>query len=212
MNIKNAVEIIRTSTVIAILRKVPFEKAISVSSAVVNGGVSAIEVTMDGADAAQIIKELRKEHEGKILIGAGTIMTSEQIHLALNAGADVLFCPHLDVQLLQEAKRLGTLLIPGVTTPTEVAVAKQAGAEVLKLFPAGSLGPGYLKALLGPFAGTLFIPTGGISPENAASYLKAGAVAVGMGSALFPKSEVDKGDFAAISNQIKTVMTSLQAK
>lgn len=202
-------ESLRQSKIVAIFRKVSYDDAMSIAEAIVAAGVRTIEVTMDGADASKIIRSLKNTLNKDVLVGAGTVMSREQGENALSAGADVLFSPHLDTQLVEHFLNLGITLIPGVTTPTEMVTASRAGASILKLFPAASLGPAYLKDVLGPLAGTSFIPTGGITNENAPLFLKSGALAVGMGSSLVPKDEVAKGNWAAIQERVRALLGSL---
>jgi 2-dehydro-3-deoxyphosphogluconate aldolase/(4S)-4-hydroxy-2-oxoglutarate aldolase len=197
---------IREAGVIAVLRRLPPDTAYDIVDALLEGGLKAVELTMDSPAAAEVIAGVRERAGNDLLIGAGTVMTAAQVDEALEAGADFLVSPHLDESLVAKAQEAERLFIPGVMTATEVARAQRAGAEVLKLFPAGSLGPGYLKDLLGPFRGTPFIPTGGITPERVGDYLRAGALAVGVGSALTPATAISQRDWAAIRQLASTLV------
>ncbi|MCL6637943.1 MAG: bifunctional 4-hydroxy-2-oxoglutarate aldolase/2-dehydro-3-deoxy-phosphogluconate aldolase [Alicyclobacillus sp.] len=196
--------------VIAIFRRVDPKVIRPLVEAVVAGGVQAVELTVDSEGAYDTIAALREEARGQLLVGAGTLLRPEQVVQAVSAGADFLLCPHLDSALVDLAARLGCLMIPGVTTPSEVVQAQKAGARVLKLFPAGPLGPAYVKDLLGPFRGQAFVPTGGITPDNAAAYIRAGAVAVGMGSALVPAAAVAAGRWQDITAHVQTLVARIR--
>lgn len=195
--------------VIAILRRIPFAQAIALIDSLVTAGIRAVEITLDGGDALRIIARARQQHGDGILIGAGTVMTTVQLKSALDAGASVLFSPHLDEQLVHSAAAQGALLVPGVMTPTEIVRATNAGATVLKLFPARALGPDYIRDVSGPLSGVLFIPTGGVSPANAAAYLKAGALAVGMGGALVSQSDATDGRGDALRSRVAHLLASI---
>lgn len=190
---------LQSAGVIAILRKIPVEYVTSTVQALVDGGVGIIEVTLDSEKALEIIQTLRERFSDVLIIGAGTVMTHVDAVSAIKSGAQFLVSPHFDSELFQASVDLGTTLIPGVLSPSEVASAKRAGARLLKLFPAGNLSPSYLRDLLGPFSGTAFIPTGGITPDLAPDYIRAGAVAVGLGSALIPKTDMLHGNWERIS-------------
>ncbi|MHB1628019.1 MAG: bifunctional 4-hydroxy-2-oxoglutarate aldolase/2-dehydro-3-deoxy-phosphogluconate aldolase [Bacilli bacterium] len=202
---------IKQSRIIAILRKVPLEQALTLVAALIDGGMRAVEITLDGKDALGIIARIREDYGDRVLIGAGTVMTREQLESALGAGADVLFSPHLDEDLVRLAIANGKLMIPGVMTPTEIVRARQAGAQVVKLFPARALGPGYIKDVSGPLPDVSFIPTGGISPSNAGEYLQAGAIAVGMGGSLVSPGDVEPGGAESLRVRIGKLMASVAA-
>ncbi|QQE80249.1 bifunctional 4-hydroxy-2-oxoglutarate aldolase/2-dehydro-3-deoxy-phosphogluconate aldolase [Alicyclobacillus sp. SO9] len=199
----------RRSRIIAILRRIPLESAVQITDAAIEGGIRVVEVTLEGKDGLKVLYTLRDKYEDQLLLGAGTVMSCEQIKEASKAGAQVLFSPYLDVKLLDCAQENDILLVPGVTTPTEIVRANQAGAKVLKLFPANSLGVEYLKSLLGPFPEISVIPTGGITRANARSYLETGALAVGMGSELFPRTDVEQGNWSEIIRLISNTLESL---
>ncbi|CAM3781937.1 bifunctional 4-hydroxy-2-oxoglutarate aldolase/2-dehydro-3-deoxy-phosphogluconate aldolase [Alicyclobacillus pomorum] len=201
---------VKQAGAIAILRRQPIHSVLSVVDALMAGGITAIEVTFDSEGAQELIQSLRRTFGQDLFIGAGTLMTPAQVRQAVEAGADVLLSPHLDVTLVETAASLGAVMIPGIVTPTEIVQATRAGADTLKLFPAGPLGPAYLKDLLGPFHGTSFIPTGGITVDNAADFLRAGAIGVGMGSALVPKHEVEAGDWSSITRRASELMRRIR--
>ena len=203
------IQIVKQSRVIAILRNIALKQAMTLVGALVDGGVRAVEITLDGRDAFDTIQRIREVYGDRILLGAGTVMTQEQMRSALCAGVDLLFCPHLDEDLVRLAAAEGKLMIPGVMTPTEIVRAKKAGARVLKLFPARALGPDYIKDVSGPVSDVSFIPTGGISPGNAAEYLQAGALAVGMGGSLVSPGDAEDDRVDGLRARIKHLMASI---
>lgn len=154
-----------------------------VAHALVAGGVEALEVTLNTPDALQAIAELRQELPSA-LVGAGTVRSVQGVNAALDAGAQFLIAPGFDPASVSAAQQRGALLVPGVFTASEAQAAANAGCRLLKLFPADALGPSYLRALRAPLDDLEFVPTGGISPENLGEYIRAGAVALGVGSAL----------------------------
>lgn len=187
-------EHLRAARILAILRRPDIHEVVAeLTEQLVTGGVKAIEVTLDQPTSLDALVTLVDRAPDDVLVGAGTVMTVEQVDAAVDAGAAFLVCPHLDVELVERARARGVELIPGVTSGTEVARALAAGVSTLKLFPAGPLGTGYLRALRGPFRQAAFVPTGGIAAEQAGDWLEAGAVAVGLGSDLFGPEGVRDG-------------------
>jgi 2-dehydro-3-deoxyphosphogluconate aldolase / (4S)-4-hydroxy-2-oxoglutarate aldolase len=196
--------------IIAILRRVPEKRLTDVVQAMIAGGIQAIEVTLDSPGALNAIATLRERHDDHILIGAGTVMTQAAFHEARHVGAQFYLSPHLDTSLVQEASRVDCIFMPGVFTASEVVQAERAGAGVLKLFPAGPLGTSYLRDLLGPFSGRAFFPSGGINGENAPHFIRAGAMGVGMGSALVPKDAIERGAWGEISKHVRQMLQGVQ--
>ncbi|WAH41269.1 bifunctional 4-hydroxy-2-oxoglutarate aldolase/2-dehydro-3-deoxy-phosphogluconate aldolase [Alicyclobacillus fastidiosus] len=211
MNLENAVERVKSAGVVAIFRKLSPKVVLPLCQAVIAGGAKAVEVTVESEGAFESIRAIRQEYGSQLLIGAGTLMTREEVQQAVEAGADFLLSPHVDAELIETARDLGRPFVPGVATPTEVVQALRLGAEVLKLFPASSLGSAYLRDLLGPFKGTSFIPTGGITVDNAAEFIRAGAVGVGMGSSLASKGEIAHSDWDSIENRVRMAVDRIDA-
>lgn len=145
--------------------------------------IRLFEITLNSPRALETIRMLTGHHP-EMLIGAGTVTRLEEIDQAAEAGAQFLICPHTDVGLIQAARQRGLPIIPGALTPSEILAAHRAGADFVKLFPAMPLGPDYLRQLRGPLPEVPLIATGGVTPENAAAFLKAGAQGVALGSAL----------------------------
>ena len=171
--------------IIPVVRVTSSEHALEAVEAIEAGGIPVVEITMTVPNAISTIREVRARSGERVLVGAGTVSNAEQARACLDAGAQFLVSPGLAVSVLELARTLGVLAIPGALTPTEVMAASEAGARAIKIFPCGSVGgPKYIKALRGPFPDLRFIPTGGVSPANAAEFFAAGAFAVGMGSDL----------------------------
>jgi 2-dehydro-3-deoxyphosphogluconate aldolase/(4S)-4-hydroxy-2-oxoglutarate aldolase len=173
---------------LAVVRGESHAAALEVVGALVNGGVLGIEVTFTTPEAPRVIRDLDAEYGDRILLGAGTVTTREQVEEAVEAGSSFLVSPGCDPELLPAMLETGILVLPGVLTPSEVMLARRLGAPAVKLFPGSSGGPAYLKALLGPFPDARFVPTGGVSVDNITDWFAAGALAVGAGSALAPAS------------------------
>lgn len=197
---------LREVGLIPILRKMPKQQLLALADAVIAGGAQAIEITLDSPDALGSIARLRERYGDTVLVGAGTVMRSDEFHEAARAGAQFFLSPHLHVPLAREAIDLGYSFMPGVLTPSEIVQAEGAGVRLMKLFPAGSLGPGYLKDLLGPFHGRSFFPTGGITPDNAADFLRAGAAGLGMGSALLARDAIERQAWDTITEKVRVVV------
>ena len=179
-------ERIRRHRLIAILRRVePQELLLDLAAELVADGVRVLEVTFDGASAAEDLVTVKQRlHGSDVLVGAGTIVTRERMDAALRAGAEFLVAPTLDLAIVAEAVDRGTPVIPGAYSPTEVALAWDSGATFVKVFPVSSLGPSHIRELRGPLRDIEMIATGGVDASNAAAYLEAGCVAVGVGGAL----------------------------
>lgn len=173
---------------LAVVRGESRSAALEVVGALIEGGVLGIEITLTTPEAPQVIRDLDEEYGDDILLGAGTVITREQVEQAAEAGATFLVSPGCDPELLPAMLGTGLLVLPGVLTPSEIMLARRLGAQAMKLFPGSSGGTSYLRALRGPFPGVPFVPTGGVSLENIVDWFAAGAFAVGAGGALAPSS------------------------
>lgn len=210
MKSEEIADVLTGARVVPVLRKIPENVVGQVVDALASGGVQALEITLDSAGAEGTIEKLREKYAGRIAIGAGTVLSVAQLDMAVHAGAEFLVCPHFDMQLVERAKALRVPIVPGVLTPTEARTATLAGAEVVKVFPAGTMGPSYIKDLLGPLSDLKIMVTGGITEENALAFIRAGAIAIGMGSALFPQTEVASQDWDAIANRAKGLLSTIR--
>ena len=175
-----AVERILAERVVALLRAVP--DAAGVAASLVEGGVRILEVTMDSPDAEELVRELRGR-EGLTVL-AGTVRTPAEAERAVAAGAEGCVGPVFSTDVVARCRELGVPVIPGALTPTEIEAARAAGATLVKLFPAGALGPGYVRDVLAPLHGVSLLASGGIDAGNAGEFLRAGAAAVAAGSSL----------------------------
>jgi len=189
--------------VIAVVRADQPERAVQAAHALLAGGVTAIELTFTTPGAAEALAEARRALGNRVLLGAGTILRPDEVRQAVDAGADYLVAPNLSGDVLRAMLASGRLAVPGVFTPSEVAMALEAGAEVVKLFPAGTGGIAHFKALRGPFPDLRVIPTGGINLSNLEEWLRAGVVAVGAGSELCASSLIGAEDWPAITERAR---------
>ena len=175
---------IRREKVIAILRIKDAGQAISLCQNLVTAGLTVVEITADNSHALSSVTTLRERLGDQVLLGVGTVLDPAMVRAAADAGADFCVAPNLDPEVVTACADNGLLAIPGVFTPTEIVTAQRLGLDLLKLFPCGGLSPAFLSALRGPFPSVGFVPTGGIDPASIGAWLKAGAVAVGLGSSL----------------------------
>jgi 2-dehydro-3-deoxyphosphogluconate aldolase/(4S)-4-hydroxy-2-oxoglutarate aldolase len=179
----NVAQRIAEERVIAIVRLEDLSEARRISEALLEGGVSVVEFTLTNPDALRVIENVREDVEG-LLLGAGTVLDEQAAYAAIMAGASFLVTPTVAPGVVEQGLRYGVPVICGGMTPTELLHAHSIGCEMVKVFPAGALGPGFLKDIRGPLPQLQMIPTGGIQVSNVAAFLEAGAVAVGVGSAL----------------------------
>jgi 2-dehydro-3-deoxyphosphogluconate aldolase/(4S)-4-hydroxy-2-oxoglutarate aldolase len=186
--------------VIAVLRGLDPDRVVAVAEVLCRSGITAIEITMDSPDATSSIEGSIR---GDTVVGAGTVMSVADAEEAVAAGADFLVSPHTDLEVVRWAVERGIPMIPGAFTPTEVAVAWNAGAAAVKVFPASVGGPGLLKAIRGPFGDLPLVPTGGITASNAGAFLAAGAVAVGVGGWL-----TDHDDLAVVGERAGAIVAA----
>jgi 2-dehydro-3-deoxyphosphogluconate aldolase / (4S)-4-hydroxy-2-oxoglutarate aldolase len=183
----SVVDRIRAERIVAILRRV--EDAEAVVAALAAGGIRVVEITLDSDGALETIGRLRTNRELTVL--AGTVRTPADAEAAAAAGAEACVSPALVPEVVERCRRLGVPAIPGVLTPSETEAALALGAPLVKLFPGRLVGPGYVRDLLAPLAGAPLIVTGGVGLANAREFLDAGAVAVGVGSALTGLADVE---------------------
>lgn len=195
-----AKEVRRHRLIVVMRRLAPLDRLLALVDELADAGARIFEVTVDGEAAADAIKastELLRRRDGAYMVGAGTVRTPKQLRAALDAGAAFAVAPTLNPSLIGEALDSDLPFIPGAATPTEAELAWSIGATFVKLFPASSLGPSFIRELRGPMPEIETIPTGGISFENAQSFLDAGAVAVGLGSAIVQAPAALRRNFIA---------------
>jgi 2-dehydro-3-deoxyphosphogluconate aldolase / (4S)-4-hydroxy-2-oxoglutarate aldolase len=196
---------------IPVIRVTSASEAMDVADAIKEGGVSLIEITMSVRGAIDVIKELAQKYKDEIIMGAGTILDPETGRAALLAGAQFIVSPTLNLDLIQLAHRYSTVVIPGAMTPTEILTAWNAGADMVKVFPAAQLGgPEYIKALRGPLSQILLVPTGGVNLQNAGAFIKAGAIALGVGGELIDKKAIKEKKFHIITENTRVFLKTIQ--
>lgn len=211
-------ERVRGGKLIAIVRGMDPGKILPLSEALHKGGISMIEVTFNQSDpagferTAEAIAAIRREFGEAVLAGAGTVITTEQVRLAAEAGALYMISPNVDVDVIRKTRELGLVSMPGAFTPSECMTAHNAGADFIKLFPAGNLGPGYLKALRAPLSHLEFLGVGGIGEGNMREFLDAGAVGFGVGGNLVNKALVEAGEWEEITALAKRYVQAVQLK
>ncbi|WP_047152438.1 bifunctional 4-hydroxy-2-oxoglutarate aldolase/2-dehydro-3-deoxy-phosphogluconate aldolase [Aneurinibacillus tyrosinisolvens] len=186
------------SGVIAVIRRVPQESIEKIAENLVEGGVTALEVTVDTPGAFEAIRLLSEKLQGRAVVGAGTVIDSESARLAINSGAEFILSPSLHEGVIRTALRYGKVAVPGVFTPTEMITAIEWGADMVKVFPAAGLGVKYIKDVKAPFPHIPIIPTGGINLDNIASFFEAEVAAVGIGGNLVNAKAVEPEDFIQI--------------
>ena len=210
------VQALKDAGVVAVVRTATADLAVEVVRALAAGGVVAAEVTFSVPDAADAIARLNDDRKaGRMpagfVLGAGTVVTAEQANAAIDAGATYLVSPHAPPAVMKVAAERGVAMLPGAMTPGEVFAAFDAGADVVKIFPAARLGPSYLKDLAGPFPHIPLMPTGGVSVDNLHEWILAGAVAVGVGGELVDKKAVAAGDFRVLVDKARAFAAALRA-
>ncbi|MEW9673236.1 bifunctional 4-hydroxy-2-oxoglutarate aldolase/2-dehydro-3-deoxy-phosphogluconate aldolase [Ammoniphilus sp. 3BR4] len=198
------------SGLVAVIRRPDASKIHSIAEALVEGGVGALEITVDTPGVYEMIRDIKKAHGKRVLVGAGTVLDAQTAKTAIDAGSDFIFSPIWDAEMIQLTIRYGKISIPGVMTPTEIVKAYQAGADLLKIFPGRSLGVDYIKELQGPLGHIPMMPTGGVTVSNVGQFIKNGAVAVGVGGSLLNKQAIAEGNFDVISDYAKQLVAEIQ--
>lgn len=209
----NTLEQIKREKIIAIVRGVSSDKVAALAKALSDGGMNCIEVTFDQSSPEGIAETVRSikllsEMDG-LCVGAGTVMNVEQVNMAKEAGARYIISPNTDERVIKETKKLGMVSIPGAMTPTEVAQAYDLGADIVKMFPAGVLGCGYIKAVKAPLKHIPVTAVGGVNPANCADFIRAGAMGVGVGGNLVSPQYVEEGRFDEITAIAKSYVDAL---
>ncbi len=204
------VRLIEESGIVAIVRFDRSEQLIQVAKAIKAGGVAIIEFTMTTPNALGIIEESAREFGDEVLLGAGTVLDAETARAAILAGAEFIVGPTLDPEVIEVCRRYSKVVIPGAFSPTEILTAWQWGADFVKVFPATLGGPSYLKAIREPLPQVKLIPVGGVSLENVADFIKAGAVAVAVGGNLVKKRAIAEGNFAELTETARQFVAAIR--
>ena len=198
-------EFVKERKIVAIVRGLSPEYIIRLGHAFLEGGIGLMEVTYNQkapdtwTATAAAIEAAEKEFGSDLLVGAGTVITLEQVKMTYDAGGHYLVTPSTQPEIIKAGKALGMGLFPGAFTPTEILAAWQAGADAVKVFPAGSLGPGYIKAVRAPLSQVPLMAVGGINEKNAADFMKAGCVGLGVGGNLVNKEWIENGEWAKVT-------------
>jgi 2-dehydro-3-deoxyphosphogluconate aldolase/(4S)-4-hydroxy-2-oxoglutarate aldolase len=194
-----------------VIRAPSKEVLLDIANALLAGGVPAVEVTMSTPKAIAGIEMLADKIGDKAVIGVGTCIDAATARDAIAAGAQFVVSPAFDPQVVETTRRYGKISIPGAYTPSEILRAWTAGADVVKVFPATTLGPGYFKDILAPLPQLRLTPTGGVDIKTTPEWIKAGAVFVGAGTALVSKDAMAKGDWSAITSNAKAFVEAVKA-
>jgi 2-dehydro-3-deoxyphosphogluconate aldolase / (4S)-4-hydroxy-2-oxoglutarate aldolase len=197
--------------VVAIIRMQDSSGVRGVVDALARGGVKALEVTMTVPRAIELIAEIAPTLPSDFLFGAGTVVDADTVHRAARAGAQFIVSPVLRPDVIKAAHEDGIPVMPGCFTPTEILTAWDLGADIVKVFPATSVGPSYLKDIRGPLPQVKLMPTGGVSIDNVGDWLKAGAVAVGVGSALLDMKAIAAKQFDVIEANARRMVANVAA-
>lgn len=212
-----AMEVIRRERLVAILRNVPMERLDGVVEALTAGGVRVLEFTFDH-NRPDYLKEnstkIRRAVEcfgDRVIVGCGTALTVQEVEAAHEAGAELVISPDVRPEVIRMARSLDMVSMPGAFTPTEIVTAWEAGADIVKLFPAGELGLGYIKAVRGPLCHVPMSAVGGVKPENVKDFLDAGVCGFGVGGQLVLPDAVHSGDDAAIERRAREFTQAIAA-
>jgi 2-dehydro-3-deoxyphosphogluconate aldolase / (4S)-4-hydroxy-2-oxoglutarate aldolase len=184
--------------IVAVVRSPDSGQLVEVCRALADGGVTVVEITMTVPSALDVVREVRQSLGDRVLLGAGTILDPETARAALLAGAECLVAPTVNLDVIRLCQRYDKLVMPGAFTPTEILTAWEAGADIVKVFPADVVGPTFFKALRGPLPQVRLMPTGGVDLTTAADFLKAGACCLGVGGQLVEPKAVAERNFDRI--------------
>ncbi len=198
MNRETSLKRILDGGIVAVVRSESSASLVKVVQALAEGGVTAAEITFTVPEAEEVIRQIRRVVGNAIVLGAGTVLDPETARAAMLAGAEYIVTPIVNLEVVRLCRRYDTVVMPGAFTPTEVLTAWEAGADVVKIFPADVGGPAYLRALRGPLPQVRLMPTGGVDLNTAEAFLKAGACCLGVGGALVEAKAIAAGDFTRI--------------
>lgn len=193
---------------VAIVRATSADAALELAEACIAGGMTALEVAFTTPDTLEVLRTLRQRHGERLLLGAGTVLDPETARLAILAGARMIISPSVSVETIRMCQRYQVLSMPGAVTPTEIVTAMEAGADLVKIFPAETLGPAYLQALRAPLPQAPLMPTGGVTVENLPEWFAKGALAVGIGGSL--TGPAAQGDYRAVTERAASFVKRLE--
>src|SRR5947209_20273998 len=193
--------------IVAVVRSPDSQQLVEVCRALADGGVTTCEITMTVPDALDVVRRVRSALGDRVLLGAGTILDAETARAALLAGAEYVVAPTVNLDVIRLCQRYDKLVMPGALTPTEIVAAWEAGADVVKVFPAEVVGPAFFKALRGPLPQVRVMPTGGVDLTTAAAFLKAGACCLGIGGQLVESRAVAERNFDRLRDLARQYMS-----
>lgn len=193
--------------IVGIVRASSAQAAVQIAEACIAGGITALEVAFTTPDTLGVLRTLRERHGQEVLLGAGTVLDTETARAAILAGAQFIISPGVNVETIALCQRYQVLAMPGAMTPTEIVTALQAGADIVKVFPAEMFGPAYIKALRAPLPQAPLMPTGGVTVENLPEWFASGAVAVGIGGSLSGPGAT--GDYAAVTARARAFVARM---
>ena len=198
------------SGIVAVVRSPDSQQLVEAAKALADGGVNVVEITMTVPDALDVVRQVRKALGDRLLLGAGTVLDVETCRAALLAGAEYIVAPTLNLDVIRQCRRYNKLVMPGAFTPTEILAAWEAGADIVKVFPADVVGPAFFKAMCGPLPQIRLMPTGGVDLTTAAAFLKAGACCLGVGGQLVEPRAVAEGNFNRIRDLARQYVAIVQ--
>lgn len=210
-----AIEYVRQRKIVAIVRGLAPEYMVRLGHAFEDGGIGLMEVTYNQSapdswkDTANAIEAVEKEFGDRLLVGAGTVINPEQVRMTYSAGGHYLVTPTTQPEIIHMGKALGLGLFPGAFSPSEILTAFEAGADAVKVFPASCVGPSYIKAIRGPLSHIPIMAVGGINEKNAADFLRAGCVGLGVGGNLVNKEWIKNGEWDKITSLAKEFMKAV---
>ncbi len=202
---ENVINSILQNKIVVIVRGVKKERLIPLAQAIYDGGIRLMEITFDATkkvsdeETGDMIKMLSDSFKGKMFIGAGTVLTTEQVDITKAMGGKFVISPDVNCEVIKHTKEAGLVSIPGALTPTEIQTAHMAGADFVKIFPVTSMGTEYVKAVSAPLKHIKLIAVGGVDLNNMTDYLKAGVIGLGLGSSVVDKKMIERDDYASIT-------------
>ncbi len=207
-------QFISDNKIVAILRRIPSDKLLDLVDAIYAGGIRCIEVTVDQqgeiSDTTHAIERIRNAFDGRICVGAGTVMTPDQARSVAAAGASYMISPNYDRAVIETTKELGLVSMPGALTPSEIAAAYSFGADFVKVFPASVFGPSYFKAVKAPMPQIPLMAVGGVTPETARSYMEAGASGIGIAGGVVNRAWIDQNRFDEVTREAKRYVEAIR--
>ena len=210
-------QLVRDTRIVAIIRGFAPDTCLRLAEAYATGGIRLVEVTFNQKapetwkDTAAAIRAIRERFAGRVRAGAGTVLTEEQLSMCIDAGGEYMITPNVKPELIRSCVRQGLVAMPGALTPSEAVDAWEAGAAFVKIFPAGSLGPGYVKALRAPLAHIPMLAVGGISADNVADFMRAGCMGAGVGGNLTNKEWIAAGAWDKIADAARQLVSNAGA-